>query len=97
MNGIGKSFWIDTSKYCLEGARMLNVRGAFPSCPFTGRMKADGFRKGSHPPPLVPPLVPTRHFGSQSGFFNGTPETMSGRTVRLNSVPPSWLGSVRNG
>src|SRR3712207_6752670 len=47
-NGHGKSFDKERSKYSWRGARMLSVRGALPSCPLTGRMKAAGLMNGSH-------------------------------------------------
>src|SRR6266542_504862 len=76
------------SKNCCMGARISSVRGALPREPFAGRMKAEEFTIGSHSEPIVQEL-------EYSGFFNGTPGTMSSRIARL--VPPSRLVSVMIG
>src|SRR6266567_6129645 len=74
---------------------MLRVRGALPSDPFTGRMKAAGFMYGSQPNGGVDAPVGQLRF--HRGLRNGTPGTISGLTYRLNNVPPRWFGSVMNG
>src|SRR5438128_6042699 len=91
----GRSFEIEKSKYSCRGERMLRVRGALPSDPFTGRMKAAGFMNGSQPNGGVD--APVGQLLFHRGLRNGTPGTISGLTYRLNNVPPRWFGSVMNG
>src|ERR1043166_9732021 len=74
---------------------MSKVRGALPRVPFTGRMKAAGLMYGSQPDGGA--ALPIGQLRFQRGFLSGTPGTMSGRTYRLNSTPPSLFGSVMNG
>src|SRR5262249_48703603 len=91
----GRSFEIEKSKNSCLGDRMFSARGALPNVPFAGRMKAAGLMYGSQPEGGVElPIGQSRFHG---GFRNGTPGTISGRTYRLKSTPPSLFGSVMNG
>src|SRR5215475_11449531 len=94
LNGKRKSFWSEKSKYCCNGPRIFSVRGASPRLPFAGRINAAGLMYGSQG---VTPSdeMPNGQSGLNKGFFNGTPGTRSGRTVRV--FPPSRFESVRYG
>src|SRR5213595_479141 len=91
----GRSFEIEKSKNSWRGERMFSDRGALPRVPFTGRMKAAGLMYGSQPEGGVE--LPMGQSRFHNGLRKGTPETMSGRTYRLKSTPPSLFGSVMNG
>src|SRR5262245_5200176 len=95
MNGIGKSFDSEKSKYSCRGERMSSDRGALPSDPLTGRMNAAGLMKGSQPDGGAELPVGQSRF--HRGLRSGTPGTRSGLTYRLKSTPPSLFGSVMKG